>query len=269
MMTASKRTGFLAATLALAFAPALTAQIPGMPLFTNPRYATGIRIHADYGKPTQTDSTAGDLSVIQAGLGFVLGPVGIDANVGSLRSDIRSFQSCNTSTGANCNADSKLTASGLLQLKVMGGGRSNVSLSLFGGGSMDLTGYDALDCTGFTGTALTICTNMKAQRQTKQLTIPVGAALGLRIPLGVASLNLWGAPRMNLTKFVNCPSGSTALCDQKMESNFRWAVGADFPILRVLSIRAAYDSGKTGPSGSTRTFSSWGIGASLGVGGMR
>ena len=237
-----------------------------MPLFTNPRYATGIRIHADYGKPTKTDSFAGDQSVIQAGLGFVLGPVGIDANVGSLRSDVKSLQACSTNTSAaGCNANSKVTASGLLQLRIAGAGRSNLSLSLFGGGSMDLTSYDVIDCTGLTGTALTYCTGYRDARATKQLTIPVGAAIGYRIPLGVASLNLWGAPRMNLTKFVNCPATNTAPCDAKMGSQFRWTVGADFPILRVLSIRAAFESGKN----NGVTSSVFGVGASLGIGGMR
>jgi hypothetical protein len=267
MMNAMKRAGMLAALAAVASAPVLAAQIPGMPLFTNPRYSTGIRIHADYGRPTKTDTLAGDLSVMQAGLGFVLGPVGVDANVGALRSDIKSLQACNTNTGSGCNANSKVTASALAQLRVLGAG--NLSLSLFGGGSMDLTSYDAIDCTGLTGTIATACNSYRSSRQTKQLTIPVGAALGLRIPLGVASLNLWGAPRMNLIKFVNCPAGSTAVCDAKMQSNFRWAVGADFPILSILSIRASYDSGKEGPSGATRTTSSWGVGASIGLGGMR
>ena len=269
-MNATKRSGWLVAALVLASAPAAFAQVPGMPLFTNPRYATGIRIHADYGKPTQTDSALGDQSVLQAGLGFVLGPIGIDANAGMLRSDAASLQTCNTTTGANCNAETKVTASLLLQLKVMGGGRSPLSVSLFGGGSTDLSGYDAVDCTGFTGFLLTYCTQQQAAHQAKQLTLPVGVAVGYHIPIGVGSLNVWGAPRMNLTKWTNCPSGNTALCDQKMQSNFRWAVGADFPILRVLSIRAAYESGKEkDATGADVTRSVWGIGASLGIGGMR
>ena len=264
-MNASKRTGILAAALSLALAPALTAQIPGMPLFTNPRYATGFRIHADYGKPTETDSVMGDQSVVQGGLGFVLGPVAIDANVGMLRSDASQLPSCNPTTGQNCDPETKATASALLQLKLMGGGLSNLSLSLFGGGSMDLSGYDALDCSGLTGLPLAYCNNTQASHQAKQLTIPVGAALGLKIPLGVASLNLWGAPRMNLTKFINCPAGNTAPCDAKMGSNFRWTVGADFPIFRILSIRAAYESGKA--NGVTQSV--FGVGASIGIGGMR
>ena len=268
-MNATKRTGIVAAIAALSLAPALSAQIPGMPLFTNPRYATGFRVHADYGKPTKTDPNAGDLSVIQAGLGFVLGPVGIDANIGSLRSNVASLQACNNNpNSAGCNPNSKVTASGLLQLRVAGAGRSNLSLSVFGGGSMDLTSYDAIDCTPYTGPALTFCNNYRDARATKKLTIPVGAAIGFRIPLGVASLNLWGAPRMNLTKFINCPAGNTQ-CDGKMDSNFRWAVGADFPIFRILSIRAAYDTGNDGPSGAATTTSQWGIGASIGIGGMR
>ena len=264
-MSATKRTGIMAATLALAFAPTLTAQIPGMPLFTNPRYSTGFRIHADYGRPTKKDTVQGDLSVIQAGVGFVLGPVGIDANVGALRSDVKDLQACNTNTGSGCNANSKLTASGLFQLRVAGAGRSNMSLSIFGGGSMDLTSYDVINCTGLSGAALLYCQGFRDSRATKQLTIPIGAAIGYRVPLGVASLNLWGAPRMNLTKFVNCPATSPAPCNAKMTSAFRWAVGADLPVFRILSVRAAFESGKT--NGVTQSV--FGVGASIGIGGMR
>ena len=46
---------------------------------------------------------------------------------------------------------------------------------------------------------------------------------------------------------------------------FRWAVGADVPIFGLLSVRAAYDSGSK--SGVTTSF--WGVGASIGIGGMR
>ncbi|HEY2806433.1 MAG TPA: hypothetical protein VGI92_11310 [Gemmatimonadales bacterium] len=269
-MNSLKRTGLVAALAALAAAPQLAAQVPGMPLFTNPRIATGFRVHADYGMPTKKDPSGADLSVFQGGLGFVLGPVGIDANIGSLRSNLKGIQACQSNpSGSGCNANSKVTASALAQIKVMGGGRSNLSLSIFGGGSMDLTAYDALDCSSFTGLNLTICQAQRDQHAAKQLTIPVGAALGLRIPLGFGSLNLWGAPRMSITKFVNCPAGQTGPCDAKSQSNFRWALGADFPILRVLSIRAAYESGKEGPTGATVTTSNWGIGASLGIGGMR
>src|SRR5439155_8607119 len=120
-------------------------------------------------------------SVIQGGLGFVLGPVGVDANVGALRSDVKSIQACQTNPNSTgCNSNSKVTASGLLQLRVMGAGRSNLSLSLFGGGSMDLTSYDVIDCSGLTGLALSTCTSYRDQHAAKQLTIPVGASLGLR-----------------------------------------------------------------------------------------
>src|SRR5271169_4556549 len=70
MMNALKRTGLIAALAALSAAPRMAAQVPGMPLFTNPRFATGFRIHADYGMPTQKDPSGADLSVIQGGLGF-------------------------------------------------------------------------------------------------------------------------------------------------------------------------------------------------------
>lgn len=241
---------------------ALTAQVPGMPLFTNPRYATGLRLHADFGQPTDKGTSLGNLTVVQAGASFVLGPVGVGANVGTLRDDVKNLSTCNTSTGANCNTKSKLTASALAQIRVMGGGESSWSLSLFGGASTDLTAYDALSCTGLTGAALTYCTAKRDSLTVKQITIPVGAAIGLHIPLGIASLNLWGAPRFNLTKFASC----VGTCPASGSGKFRWAVGADFPIFRILSVRAAYDTGK---DFNDQTTSVWGVGASIGIGGMR
>lgn len=260
-MHASNRTCLALALTALALVPAAQAQIPGMPLFSNPRYGTGFRVHADWGQPVDAANSA---RVIEGGVSLALGPVGLSASVGTLKDDLKSTQTCLNAPTAECSS-THISASALAQLRIMGGGRSNLSLSLFGGAAADLTAADFIDCTQFTGIALTTCQNEKAARQTKALTLPVGAAVGLRIPLGVASLNLWGAPRYSFTKFTNCPAGNTALCDAKADGKFRWAVGADFPILRIISIRAAYDSGKIG----NQTVSYWGLGASIGIGGVR
>jgi hypothetical protein len=225
---------------------ALAAQIQGMPLFTNPRYGTGIRVHADIGQPTEQGSSLGDLTVIQAGVSLALGPVGIGANVGSLRANLEESQQCANQPTLDCE-DNYVTASALAQIRVAGGGRQNLSLSVFGGASTDITAYD-----------------IAGVEQPRLLTIPVGAAIGLRIPLGLASLSLWGAPRLNVYKFVNCATGQEAICDET-ETKFRWAVGADVPIFRIISVRAAFDSGKVGDE----TVSFWGVGASIGIGGMR
>ena len=155
-MNCVKRTT-IALVAPLVLVPALRAQVPGMPLFTNPRYATGLRIHADIGQPTSKSTSLGDLTVIQGGASLALGPIGLGASLGTLRSNVKSLSTCNTSTGANCNVNTKLTASALAQLRVMGGGLNPLSLSLFGGASTDLTAYDALDCSSFT--AATIPTN--------------------------------------------------------------------------------------------------------------
>ena len=55
----------IALAAAAALAPALRAQIPGMPLFTNPRYATGLRVHADIGQPTTSGTSLGASTVVQ------------------------------------------------------------------------------------------------------------------------------------------------------------------------------------------------------------
>jgi hypothetical protein len=246
-MFAFRRTALAAATLSLALAGAARAQIPGMPLFTNPRYGTGIRVHADLGRPTDT-KTAGDVTVVQGGVSFALGPVGLNANVGLNRNSLSSTTTCVKTPTLSC-VGNKVTASALAQLRLFGGGTNNISVSAFGGGSVDITGYDAA-----------LYTYLGTVPSSKLITIPVGAAIGLHVPLGFGGLNLWGAPRMNFYQYANCsgtcPSGT---------SMFRWALGADLPILRVLSVRAAFDSGSK--SGVTTSY--WGVGASLGIGGMR
>lgn len=238
------------AALALAFAAAATpavAQIPGMPLFTNPRLATGIRVHADLGQPTEADPNGADIRVLQGGVGFALGPLGIDANVGTTRTTFDMADGCVESPTIQC-AGSRLTGSVLAMLKIAGGGSQNMSLSLFGGGSVD---FDTSDVS--TGAV---------NPQNKLVTIPVGVAVGLRVPLPIlSSLNVWGAPRYNLYRFVNC-SGA---CPTNPKATFGWAVGADMPLFRVFSVRAAYDSREI--AGVTQ--SSWGVGASFGFGGMR
>lgn len=243
-MDGLKRVTMAAVVLCSAGAGTVAAQIPGMPLFTNPRYGTGVRVHADIGQPTDK-ATGGDLTVVQAGVSLALGPVGLGANVGSLRSDLENVSGC-TSTPTLACEDSKVTASALAQIRIAGAGNSNLSLSIFGGASTDITAYD-----------------IAGVEQPRVLTMPVGLAVGLRIPIGLGSLNLWGAPRFNISKLTGCVAGDPS-CDGT-ESDFRWAAGADFPIFRILSVRAAYDSGKIGG----QTVSYWGVGASIGIGGMR
>lgn len=252
-MTRIHRAGMAVVIGALAAGVAATAQaqIQGMPLFTNPRYATGVRVHADLGLPTDKNAGLGDYSVLQGGVTFALGPVGIGANLGMTRND---YSAIRTSSGGNLGTQTKVTASTLLQLRVAGGGRSLWSFSLFGGASMDVKAYS------FAGLPDSVKNQLGGD--SKVITIPVGVALGIKLPLVVVNPNLWVAPRMNLTKIINCPSGTVC---PNTDSKFRWAVGLDVPILRIISVRAAYDSGKL----YGHTVDNFGVGASIGIGGMR
>ena len=240
--------------LAVGSAGPARAQIAGMPLFTNPRVGTGIRVHADIGQPTDKGTSLGDATVIQGGLTLALGPVGIGANVGMTNNDFKTVTS--GANSANIGTQHKFTASALLQLRVMGGGLNPLSLSLFGGASYDVLAYDF--GSGFSSLPQAIQDSIKNSNP-KTLLIPAGVAIGVKLP--ILGLSVWGAPRMNFTKVVDCPSGATC----KTNSDFRWAVGADLPILGILSIRGAYDSGKI----AGQTVSYWGVGASIGLGGMR
>src|SRR5262245_44174405 len=105
-MKAIMRSAALAALATTAIAAAAPAQIPGMPLFTNPRYGSGFRIHADMGMNLGDEKIAfSSAQVYQAGVTFAIGPVGISANVGMTKSDFEGVQQCNTTTGTNCNAE--------------------------------------------------------------------------------------------------------------------------------------------------------------------
>jgi len=229
------------------------AQIAGMPLFTNPRVGTGIRVLADIGQPTDKGTSLGDATVVQGGVSLALGPVGIGANVGMTRNAFNTVTS--GSSSANLGTETKVTASALLQLRVMGGGLNPLSLSLFGGASYDVSAYDFANLSSL---PQAIQDSVKSANP-KTLLIPAGVAVGLKLP--ILGLSVWGAPRLNFTKVIDCPSGAT--CSAK--SDFRWAAGVDLPILGILSIRGAYDSGKI----AGQTVSYWGLGASIGLGGMR
>lgn len=240
--------------LAVGSAAAARAQIAGMPLFTNPRVSTGFRILADIGQPTDKGTSLGNATVVQGGVNLALGPVGLGANVGMTNNDFKTVTS--GASSANIGTQHKFTASALLQLRVMGGGLNPLSLSLFGGASYDVSAYDF--GSAFSSLPQAIQDSVK-NANPKTLLIPAGVAVGLKVP--VLGLSIWGAPRMNFTKVVNCPSGATC----KTNSDFRWAAGVDLPILGILSLRGAYDSGKI----AGQTVSYWGVGASIGLGGMR
>lgn len=246
---------------AVATANLAEAQIPGMPLFTNPRYGSGFRIHADMGRPEEVAPDV-DNTVLQGGVTFALGPVGLGANVGMLRSNAENLQVCVDNPTLDCE-NQKVTGSALAQIRVAGGGTQALSLSVFGGASMDFSAYDAVNCAGLgTPAEQQACSDMVAANggELKVINVPVGIAVGFRVPLGFATLNLWGAPRYNLTKFTNC-GGPCPSAD----NDFGWAVGADLPIFRILSVRAAYDSRKV----EGENFNTIGFGASIGIGGMR
>ncbi len=236
------------------------AQIQGMPLFTNPRYSTGFRLHADLGLPTDKGTTLGDYNVVQGGVTFALGPVGLGANVGATRNDFKTITSGTSS--ATLGTQTKVTASALAQLRVYGGGLSPWTVSVFGGASMDVNGFDFANLSSL---PTAIQDSIKSANP-KVLTVPVGGAIGLKLPLVVISPNVWGSARLNLRRIVNCPAGASCSTD----SEFRWAVGVDVPIVSIISVRAAFDSGKLKvPTGGTETVNYFGIGASIGLGGMR
>jgi len=248
--------------LAAGAATRAQAQIQGMPLFTNPRYATGFRIHADLGLPTDKTTSLGDYQVIQGGVTFALWRLGIGANLGTTS---QTFKAVQGGTPTSLGSQSKFTASALVQLRLMGGGANPLALSIFGGASMDVNAFDFTKLSAFGSLPTAIQDSIKSANP-KVLTIPVGAALGVKLPLVIVSPNLWAAPRINMTRVVNCPTGATC----KTDSEFRWAVGVDVPIFRIISVRAAYDTGKIkGTSGATTTVSNFGVGASIGIGGMR
>jgi hypothetical protein len=243
----------------LGFAAQASAQVRGMPLFTNPRYGTGIRVHADLGQTTDSGTALGSGTVVQGGVTFALGRLGIGANLGANFDEARSI-----SSGATADASTSVTASAIVQLRLLGGGTSPLSVSIFGGASSDIS-------------AQNVVAGSVSMKFPRYMNAPVGAAVGLHVPLGIASLNLWGAGRMVFSKFVNCPSVTedptpgdllNHFCDTT-DKNFRWAVGADIPVFSIFSVRAAYDSGKVGTGAAQQTVSVWGLGASIGIGGMR
>jgi len=261
-MTSRMRVGTALVAGLLGFVAQASAQVAGMPLFTNPRYGTGIRVHADLGQPAQKGTTIGNTTVVQAGVSIALGSLGIGANVGMNKNDAQSLAG-----GATVNENTAMTGTALVQLRLIGGGLNPLSLSVFGGASSVLTARDLVIANA-------------GYKYPVRANFPVGAAVGLHVPLGLTSLNVWGAGRYVFSKFVNCPATNPVIAGVTMdlkswcdptEKNFRWAVGADLPLMGIFSVRAAYDSGKvpTGVKGVFQKVDFWGLGVSIGFGGMR
>jgi hypothetical protein len=235
-MNALTRTA-AALVLVAATAAAAQAQNYGMPLFTNPHYSTGMRLHADAGQPANAvDAGAVDQTTVQAGLSFTLGRVGLNALAAANLGDI---QACDANN-VDCT-EMYFSVAALAGIRLYGGGRNPLAIGVFGGAGTDIT---AAEVAGVEGP--------------KQLIIPVGVSVGYKL----GPIILWGAPRMNIVKFVNCPSGLDAVCEGS-NSDFRWAVGANLPI-GPLGLRAAYESGKWG--GTTENVNTFGVGISLGIG---
>jgi hypothetical protein len=256
-MTAMRRAlmAALVGVLAGGVSTQARAQIEGMPLFTNPSFGTGARVHADLGLPTDKGTSLGDYKVVQGGVTLAIGPLGLGANVGMTNSTLK-WASSGNPTPTSFGSQNKWTVSALAQFRLMGGGLVPLSLSLFGGASYDVSAY-SFSASAFTSLPVTVQNQIKAAYP-QILLIPVGAAIGLKVP--VLGLSVWGAPRLNLRSVINCPSGQS--CPSK--SDFRWAVGADLPLFFILAIRAAYDSGKI----AGQTVNHFGLGASIGLGGM-
>lgn len=254
-MSRMHRAGMAIALGALTVGAASTAraQIQGMPLFTNPRFATGVRVHADLGLPTNKSNLGlGDYNVVQGGVSLALWRLGIDASLGATRDN---FHTLTTGTATyNVGTQTKVTASALAQIMLAGGGKSPLAFSIFGGGSMDVKAYSF--------SSLPDSVKNLLGGDAKVLTIPAGVALGIKLPLVIISPNIWGSARMDFTKILNCPTGASC---PTSKGEFRWAVGVDVPIFRIISVRAAYDSGKI----YGQTVNNLGVGASIGIGGVR
>jgi len=223
------------AALALVVAAASTAQAQnyGVPMFTNPSFGSGVRIHADAGRPSKNLNSV-SLTTVQAGLSFAVGPVGLGVFAAGNFNDIKGC----TSGGAISCSNTYFSGAAQAQLRVMGGGRNPLSLSLFGGAGTDFSSYE-------------VAANVNAPHL---LSIPVGGALGYKL----GPLSLWGAPRYNLYKWVSCGSSG---CPDASKGTFRYAVGVNLP-LGPLGLRAAYDGGKL--FGENIGF--FGVGVSLGLG---
>jgi len=228
------RTMVAMAVLGTGAAAAAPAQNVGMPLFVNPHYTPGIRLHVDAGRPKDQYQNV-DVTTVQGGVSFAIGPVGISALAAGNISDINTVSGgCGGSTAIACS-QTYWSVAGLANLRLVGGGHNPLALSAFGGVGGDVSALEAASGT-----------------LPRQLTIPVGVAVGYKL----GPLMLWGAPRYNFYKLTSC-SGTCPTAD----NDFRWSAGVGIP-LGPLGIRAAYDGGKL--NGVNQDYI--GVGVSLGIG---
>lgn len=228
----------LAAGLLATVTAAAQAQNYGMPVFTNPLWGGGIRLHVDAGQVSEEASAAlTDQTTVQGGISFAASSFALQALVAGNWADI---QACNSQSTFDCS-QSTVSGSVLGALRLLGGGSQSMALAVFGGVGTDIT---TLELAG-------------GVESPKLLNIPVGVSIGAKL----GPLMVWGAPRYNFTQWTSCDAAQWGtLCDEKGQ-DFRWAVGATLP-LGPFGIRAAYDGGKI--DGEDRNFI--GVGVSLGFG---
>jgi len=213
-------------------AGAAEAQNVGMPLFANPHFGSGVRLFVDAGRPATALQNA-DVTTVQGGVGFSVGPVRLGAAVAGNITDIKNC------TGQNFScSQSYFSGAALAGLKLAGGGHNPLALGVFGGLGIDLS---SLELAGYNAP--------------RQLTIPVGASVGYKF----GPLVLWGAPRYNFYSWQKCDSSQQSC---STTNDFRWSAGVTMP-LGIFGIRAAYDGGKI--NGVKQDFV--GVGVSLGIGG--
>jgi len=227
----------LAAGLLAAATTTARAQNLGMPLFTNPMWTGGVRIHVDAGQASDNAQAAlTNETAVQGGVSLAFSQFALQALVASNWADI---QNCQSGT-IQC---SQAYVSGALlgALRLMGGGHQSMALAAFAGVGTDFSTIEVSQ--GVNGP--------------KRLNIPLGVTIGAKL----GPLYVWGAPRYNLSRYTNCDSNTFGtLCDEK-GTDFRWAAGVTLPI-GPFGIRAAYDGGKL--NGENKNFI--GLGVSLGLG---
>ena len=233
-MKATKRTALAAVLAAATSVGVASAQNVGMPLFANPHYGTGVRIHVDAGQPAdEVQGTLTDQTTVQGGVSFSLARFGIQVLAAGNYADVQNCQAQNV----DCS-QSYFSGALLAGLRLSGGGTNPLALAVFGGASTDLSSVEIAQGTD----------------APKLLSIPVGVSVGYKLGM----LRIWGAPRYNFYKFANCNGNCPP---EESDSDFRWSAGVMLP-LGPIGIRAAYDAGKI--FGVKQEY--WGLGVSLGLG---
>lgn len=198
---------FAAAAAAALTATPVAAQMAGNPVYYSPKHGTGLSINADYGRGLNDASSKTNYFGGRAVLGLPI--VTLSAGVGVVKADENLI----------AGAESEVVFGGTASVSVLSAPLLPIAVAVQGG-----LGYLSQDV-GNT------------------ISVPIGLAVAIKPPTPGLNVEIWGAPRIQISRF------SPDVGDSSTETDFGASAGVNLGLPTGLGLHAAIDWVNQDPDG--------------------